>query len=291
MSVGYIIKESLSGFGRAKLAAIGSVITISISLILLGLFYVVSTNTARFIESVRQKVELEAFLEEPITPEEINEIQKQMIAIEGIDSVRFISKEEAAKIFKEEFGEDINNILDFNPLPPSFKIILKEGYRTPQRANEIHAKVVGIKGVENIAYRKELLEFLDQRVKNFYTIAFAVGILLAVSAIFLVSNTIRLTIYAKKKSIQTMKLVGASRWFIRAPFLIEGVVQGLIGGIIASGLIYYLVSIAVGFVSNEILDFFIVKSVFYIALVVAGILLGFFGSIVSVRRFIRETIA
>jgi cell division transport system permease protein len=290
MSFFYIVKEGFAGFSRAKLAAVGSSITITISLLLVGLFYVISTNTSRLVESVRQKVELEAFLEEPVSRQRINEIQQQITSIDGIDKAQFVSKDEAAKIFKQEFGEDINNVLDFNPLPPSFKIFLKEGYRTPEKADEIHKKVMEIKGVENITYRKELLEFLDQRARMLYYVGLALGIIFGISAIFLVSNTIRLTIYAKRKSVQTMKLVGASRWFVRAPFLIEGIIQGLIGGIIASAIIYYLLTFATGLISSEIAQFVQVETLFYLAVIIAGMFLGFFGSAISVRRFIGETV-
>ena len=286
----YVVKEGLSGFSRAKLAAIGSIITITISLLLVGLFYVISTNTSRIVESIREKVELEAFLEEPATRQRISEIQQQILAIEGVDHVQFISKEEAAKIFKKEFGEDINTVLDFNPLPPSYKIFLKDGYRTTEHADEVHKRAMQIKGIENIAYRKELLEFLDNRTKMLYSIGLALGIILGISAIFLVSNTIRLTIYAKRKSVQTMKLVGASRWFVRAPFLIEGMVQGVIGGIIAAGIIYYLLTFVAGLVSAELAEFIRVDYIFYLLLVLVGILLGLFGSAISVRRFIGETV-
>ena len=290
MSFFYIFKEGFAGFSRAKLAAVGSSITITISLLLVGLFYVISTTTSRLVESVRQKVELEAFLEEPVSRQRINEIQQQITSIDGIDKAQFVSKDEAAKIFKQEFGEDINSVLDFNPLPPSFKIFLKEGYRTPDKAEEIHKKVMEIKGVENITYRKELLEFLDQRARMLYYVGLALGIIFGISAIFLVSNTIRLTIYAKRKSVQTMKLVGASRWFVRAPFLIEGIIQGLIGGIIASAIIYYLLTFATGLISSEIAQFVQVETLFYLAVIVAGMFLGFFGSAISVRRFIGETV-
>ena len=291
MSFLYVMKEGVSGFRRAKLAAAGSIITIMISLLLLGLFYVIAKNTSRLVESIREKVEMEAFLEEPVTRLRVSEIQKELIAVEGIERVQFISKDEAAKIFKQEFGEDINKVLDFNPLPPSFKLFLKDGYRNTEKATEIHDKVMQIKGVENITYRKELLEFIDNRAKTLYTVGLVLGGIIGISAIFLVSNTIRLTIYAKRKSVQTMKLVGASRWIVRAPFLIEGLLQGLIGGVVAAALIYYLLTFAVGLVSKELASFVQVEISFYVLIIAVGALLGLFGSTISVRRFIGETVA
>jgi cell division transport system permease protein len=290
MNVRYILKEGIAGFSRAKLASFGSIVTIAIALLLVGLFYVVSTNTSKLVEGIRQRVELEAFLEEPISRQRVTEIEQQLKSIDGVEQVKYISKEEAAKIFKKEFGEDINNVLDFNPLPPSYKIFLMEGYRTREKAEEIHKQIMEIKGIENIAYRRELLEFLDQRVKMLYSIGLALGVLIAVSAVFLVSNTIRLTIYAKRKSVQTMKLVGATRWFVRAPFIVEGIIQGLIGGIVAVSIIYYLLTMAAGFVSQELVDFLQVGISFYLSIILGGIVLGFFGSAISVSRFIGEAV-
>lgn len=290
MSLVYVFREGLAGFRRAKLAAVGSVLTITIALLLLGLFYIVSTNTSRIVDSIRAKVQMETFLEEPVSRQRVVEIKQQLLAIEGVADAQFISKEEAAKIFKQEFGEDINKVLEFNPLPPSFKIFLKEDYRTTERADQIHNKIKHIKGVDDVVYRKDLLEFIDKRAETLYAVGLVVGIFISISAIFLVSNTIRLTIYAKRKAIQTMKLVGASRWMVRAPFLIEGVAQGTIGGLIATGLLYYMMTLAAKLLSDELAEFLQVDVLFYVFTMAVGLFLGLLGSSISVRRFIGETV-
>jgi len=290
MNLVYIFREGLAGFRRAKLAAVGSVLTITTALLLLGLFYIVSTNTSRIVDSIRAKVQMETFLEEPVSRQRVVEIKQQLLAIEGVADAQFISKEEAAKIFKQEFGEDINKVLEFNPLPPSFKIFLKEDYRTTERADEIHKKIKRIKGVDDVVYRKDLLEFIDKRAETLYAVGLVVGIFISISAIFLVSNTIRLTIYAKRKAIQTMKLVGASRWMVRAPFLIEGIAQGIIGGLIATGLLYYMMTLAARLLSDELAEFLQVDVLFYVFTLAVGFFLGLLGSSISVRRFIGETV-
>ena len=291
MSALYIVKEGLSGFRRAKLAALGSVLTISIALLLLGIFYVISTNTSRIMESIRERVEMEAFLQQPVSNQRVAEIEREIMNIQGVERVRFISKEEAARIFKEEFGEEINDVLEFNPLPPSFKIYLQADYRTTARAETISQAVKAVGGVDDVIYRKGMLEFIEKQARLLYYIGLGIGILIAISAIFLVSNTIRLTIYAKRKSIQTMKLVGASRWFVRAPFLLEGVVQGLLGGGIASAVIYYATGAAVNYVSEDLAQFILVDARIYALIIAVGLVLGLFGSTVSVRRFIGESVA
>lgn len=291
MSAVYIIREGLSGFRRAKLAALGSVITISIALLLLGVFYVISSNTSRILEGIRERVEMEAFLQQPVGEQRVREIERQIMNVRGVDRVKFISKEEAAKIFKEEFGEDIKDVLDFNPLPPSFKIFLQDAYRTTAKAEEVSKAVGSISGVEDVLYRKGMLEFIEKQSNLLYYLGLGVGMLIAISAVFLVSNTIRLAIYAKRKSIQTMKLVGASRWFVRAPFLLEGILQGIIGGGIAAAVLYYAVGVATSFVSEDLAQFLRIDISIYAFMIATGIFLGLFGSAVSVRRFIGETVA
>ena len=291
MSFTYVIREGFAGFRRARLAAVGSILTITIALLLLGLFYIISTNTTRLVESVRAKVDMEAFLEEPITRQRINDIRQQILSIEGISDVRFISKEDAARIFRQEFGEDVNKVLEFNPLPTSFKISLKEEYRTTDKAEEVYQKIKKIKGVDDAVYRKDLLDFLDKRAKLLYIVGLIIGIFVGISAIFLVSNTIRLTIYAKRKSIQTMKLVGASRWFVRAPFLIEGMAQGFFGGCLSAAMLYYLSVFVAEYISIDLAGFLQMDVQFYVLILGVGLFLGLFGSIISVRKFISETVA
>ncbi|TLY28754.1 MAG: ABC transporter permease [Ignavibacteria bacterium] len=290
MRIVYVIREGFSGFRRAKLSALGSVLTITIALLLLGVFYVVSMNASRIVEGIRQRVEMEAFLAEPVARAQIDEIQARLLVTEGVERVQFVSKDDAAKIFKQEFGEEIGKVLEFNPLPPSFKIFLKDGFRTTEKADALQKKISGIPGIADVVYRRQMLEFIDRQTKTLYAIGLGIGVVIAISAIFLVSNTIRLTIYAKRKAVQTMKLVGASRWIVRAPFLIEGVVQGMIGGAAAALTIYYLISIAAGLVSPDLAEFIRIDPLFYPQLVLVGMILGFFGSAISIRKFIGDTV-
>lgn len=290
MNIPYIIKESLSGFKRAPLATITSISTIAISMLLIGFFSIISINTSRIVELIRNRIEMEAFLEEPISNAKIQEIKNKILSIEGVDSIKFISKDEAAKIFKEEFGEDVQNVLSFNPLPPSFKIFLNNNFKNSELASKIYEKIQNISGVEEVIFRKDILEFLDRRTKTLNTLGLILGIVIGFSAILLVSNTIRLTIYAKRKIIQTMKLVGATKWFIRFPFLLEGMLQGFIGGVIASLILYFVIQIVSNYISFDLSQLLLVDYVIYISVIFIGIILGLLGSIISVRRFIAESI-
>jgi len=286
MSLSYTLKESISGFKRTKLSTFVSIVTISISLLLLGVFAVITINTSRFIDSLRDKVEMEAFLQEPMSRDDIAELIAAVNELPGVNNVIYVSKEDAAEIFKEQFGEDVRSVLEFNPLPPSLKVFLEESYRTAAHANEVYEKLKATKGIESIIYRKALLEFIDQKTETAHNITLGLGLIISLSAIFLVSNTIRLAIYAKRRILRTMELVGATQWFIRLPFLLEGVLQGLVGGIAAAGVLYGLLEYAMRFLLTEIAQYVHMGTPFYLLVIGAGVALGLVGSIISVVRFI-----
>jgi cell division transport system permease protein len=291
MSVTYTLRESFSGFRRAKLSSILSVLTVCVSLLLLGMFMAVTINAGRLIDALRARLEMEAFLQEPLTGDEITSLIATVSAVDGVEKVTFISKEDAALIFKQEFGEDINRVLEFNPLPPSLKITLKEPYRNSVSAQNIAGRLSATQGIESVVYRKTLLELIDQRAAGVNRAMLALGLLISLSAIFLVSNTIRLAINAKRKLIKTMELVGATRGFIRRPFLLEGLLQGLFGGLLAAGMLAGLFEYASRLVSPEFAPYLRMPGPFYLALIGAGSLLGFAGSLISVVRFVRPAAA
>lgn len=289
MSLSYTVKESFSGFTRTKLSTAISVVTIGISLLLLGIFAVISINTTRFIEMLRAKVEMEAFLQEPVSREQIGELVNRVLVVEGVDSLIFISKEDAAEVFKNEFGEDIKKVLDFNPLPPSFKIFVKPDYRTSAKAEKIFNELIAIKGVDTLIYRRELLELIDKRTQTINNVTLGLGLLISISAILLVSNTIRLAIYAKRKLIRTMELVGATWTFIRLPFLIEGMIQGIVGGLLASALLYAVLEYAARLLATDFSTYIHMPPPFYVVVIVTGLVLGLIGAVISIVRFMRVT--
>jgi cell division transport system permease protein len=290
MQIAYLLREGFSGFRRAKLSVLAAITTICISLLLLGSFAILVLNANSIIQSLRNKVEMEAFLIDGLTPIETSIVRDSIATLEGVREVRYISKDEAAAIFKQEFGEDIKRVLDFNPLPPSVKIYLKDGYKNATAAEKIYTAVKQIKGVDDVIYRKTLLEMLDRRATTFLWLVFGIGIFISISSIFLVANTIRLAIYAKRKIVQTMKLIGATKAFIRGPFILEGLIQGFVGGCVAAGILFLVFEYLGRWISFELADFVHVEPLYYGAVVAIGCLLGFLGSAISIRRFIGETV-
>jgi cell division transport system permease protein len=283
----YTLREGFSGFKRAKLSTTISIITISISLILLGTFAIIFTNIHEVTDTLKREVQIEVFLLDEITEVQHNRMRDRIRARAGVDAVTYISKDDAAEIFKQEFGEDIFSVLDFNPLPASFRVSLQPGYVHTDSIAAIAAFIEGLEGTDTVQYRQSLLEMLTDRIQTVIAISIGIGILLAISAIFLVSNTIRLTIYAKRKLIETMKLVGATKGFIRRPFLVEGFVQGVCGGIVAILFIYVILYFIRKNVSAHLFALGEYEIYFYALVLITGSFLGLLGSAVSIRRFLK----
>ena len=288
MSFYYALKESLSGFKRVKISGIITIFTITVSLLLLGIFLIVLENINGIVQNIRNRIEIEAFLKDNLTEKEKYNIKLTLLKIEGIKDINFISKEEASKIFKEEFGEEINRVLDFNPLPESFKISLWDTYKTSERINTIINKIKTIDGIDDVIYRKTLLELLDRRAKLFSEVSLVIIAIISIISIFLISNTIGLIIYSKRKIIETMRLVGATERFIKTPFIIEGVFHGLLSGIIASLIIYIIIRFGLPILGEDLLANIKINYYFYAIIILSGCLLSLIGSIFSTQTFIKS---
>jgi len=233
---------------------------------------------------------MEAFLSDALTLVETSIVRDSIASLEGVREVRYVSKDQAAAIFKEEFGEDIHSVLDFNPLPASVKIFLKDGYKNAQEAEKIFEVVRQIHGVDDVIYRKSLLEMLDRGATTFLWLVLGVGLFITISSVFLVANTIRLAIYAKRKIVQTMKLIGATKSFVRGPFILEGLIQGFIGGALAAGILFLVFGYLARWISTELADFVQVSPYYYGIVVAVGCVLGFVGSTISIRKFLSQSV-
>lgn len=290
MSVSYTLKESFAGFRRNRSASLITVFTVSISLLLLGVFAIITMNFAGFVEQIRSRVDVEIFLSSDINERQEEEMTDILTHIPGVDEVTFIGKEEAAEIFARDFGESFDDILENNPLPQSFRLTIREGYNNADSVQLIADRVERMQLVESVHYRKQLLQLIDRRARAFSYATLFIGIVLALSAVILVANTIRLTIYAKRHIIRTMKLVGATPMFIRLPFLIEGMAHGLVGGIIASVLIDIVFTFFIQPLSQDLLMNIGVSFSFFLMLIIGGAVLGLLGSLISIGRFLKEAL-
>lgn len=289
MNLFFVIKEGFSGIWRAKLPAAVTVVVGFFALVLLGLFATISLSFFDIIDEVRGRVELEVFFPEASSDEEVATWNDRIKELKGVREVSYISKDGAAAIFRQEFGRDIVEILGLNPLPRSAKVLVQPGYAGPDSLQVIVASIRAFDPAFDIRYNKVFLQQLEDNARLFTVLTAGTGVLIAIATVVLVGYTIRLAIYSRQQKIKTMRLVGAANWFISAPYVIEGGIQGILAGSFAALAIYLL--------SDQLLLRYepgiyavLHPSTFFVypVLVGLGFFLGIFGSIVSVRKYLRK---
>ncbi len=278
----FSFKEGIKGFKRAKLSSFVSIVAIFISLTALGIFSILTFKLGKILNEIENKVELEAFIDEKLKEDEINNLKNNIKKIEGVEDAIYISKNEAAKRFQDAFGENIVELYGDNPLPISFIIKIRKEFLNKNSMDNVISKLNNINGISETIFKREILLTLERYRNIFLIINLVGGILIGLASILIISNTIKLTIYAKSKTIKIMKLIGASDSFIKRPFLFEGLSQGFIGGILSSLFIYLLI---------KFLEFSIqipssLNSKFYGVIIISGGILGFLGSFWSVKKFL-----
>ena len=294
MALSYTLREGLAGFRRAKLAAATSVAALAIALVLIGIFALLGWQGQNVAEALRQRAsEVEVFLDDAATPETAARVGERLRQVAGVDSVRYVSHEEASEIFAEAFGAEADLYDDAQCLPASYRVRLGGAYASPDSLASMVERVGGWAPVEDVAYDRASVEAVERNLRVFSGVGLAVALLVVVAALLLVGNTVRLSIYARRMLIRTMKLVGATNAFIRRPFLIEGILQGLAAGIAAGLVLWGLYDLFLRFIASADGGSAVgwpggspLPSV--VALVVLGVALGLMASSVAVRRFIRQ---
>jgi cell division transport system permease protein len=281
----YSFREGFTGFRRARLAVTIAVSTIAITLWLLGVFLLFTLNAQKILVHLKEKMMVEVFIDESVSSEAIRSLENQIESLPGVAGVVYISKEEALKRFAHEFGEDPEPLLGENPLPASFEIRLKSGYQTPERAAVVVGQIRNLKGVEEALYHEKLLEAVNRYGRITLIVSAVLVVIGSLVTVVLIVNTLRLTILSQKRSIQIMSLVGATRGFIRRPYVIQGLLQGFLGGCFAS----FGVWIVERLVSIQFPKLFLGPPWFVLTPVVFGLAIGGLASRIGIRRFLNQT--
>lgn len=287
MNPSYYFKEFIRYLKTAKSAVFSSIIVIALAVLLLGVYITISINSVKLLKLIRDKVEIDAYLIDSVQPADITKLTNSIKTIGGVKTVTYISKEEAAKIFAEEFGQDILDVFDYNPLPPSLKITLYDEYKTIERIEKIKTELQKNGEINDIVYAQKNLEIIERNSQSLVFLNLSLLVIITFSSIFLIGNTIRLMIVAKKDTIEIMKLIGATKETIRTPFIMEGFFQGLVGSLLAVLLLEVFLGYFYATYTNNDFNFSIIDTKFLILLVVFGTLLGTFGSAISIRRFLK----
>lgn len=289
MSLTYSIREGLAGFRRAKFAFIASVSATTVALILIGTFALLTFKAQQVTSWMKQRVgELEVFLDEEVDEPTARAISARADLVVGVDEVEYVSREEAREVFRREFGEGSEIFLDEPFLPASVKVRVDSDYANPDSLQSLVDEFSSWARVDEVVFNQPLLVKVQQNLRLFTLTGLSLGALVVLAALFLVGNTIRLTIYARRLLIRTMKLVGATDAFIQRPFIVEGIMQGVIAGGISSLLLWGIYGMLAGYLPQFAGSDTVLLVLLTVGLVLLGALLGWLGSYFAVRRFIKN---
>jgi len=290
MSLGYVLKEGVAGLNRARLAAFTSVFSLFVAVLLVGVLSRVGYNAYEVMQILKQQVEVEVFLQN-IDDRTSQEIRDRIESESIVAELSYISRDSASKIFQQDFGIGSDALADLQFLPASFKVKIVENAEITQIDSMVQ-QVSNFRGVDEVRFNQALLQTLESRTETLFIIGGAIGAFILFVAMVLVFNTIRLTIYAKRDLIRAMKLVGATNSFIRRPFLVEGMMQGVIAGTAAAAIVFGLFEWVVPQVVPQlgVLSWPFGRWYFLMgAILLLSILMGWWGSRWAARKFIRET--
>lgn len=290
----YNLKQALQQIGRNKGMSAASVFAITAMMLILGLFFILSVNVNVFTEVVKSDYDtVEVYLKNSTTEAQASQIMEELKNLKGVSKVTYRTKDQAMKIMKKRWGDSgyLLNSLGSNPLPNS--VLVKVSNLSA--ANTVNKTAVKNKGVENTTYYKQTIDKVTKITNTIQIGALVIMLFLVVVSIVVVSNTIKLTVFARAREIEIMKVVGATNWFIRGPFLVEGIVIGIISALISSGITYLFYGKLVAKAGVKLMTMLgspLVPAgylcgnlvVIFLAL---GIGIGACGSIISMRRFLE----
>ncbi len=287
----YYMAEAVQSFWRNRFMSIASIATVALSLFILGIFLTLVANLDYFVENLESQVEITVYLKDDVTQKDIDSVGRRLSALPDVKSVSFTDKDQAMAILKERM-KDQPGILDAldgkNPLPSSYEVTFTE----PEAVRRTADIVSDYPEVEGTHYGQEIVEQLFQITRIIRWGGIALIIFLTLAMLFIISNTIRLTVFARRKEIAIMKYVGATNWFIRWPFLLEGLLLGFIGGVLADLALWQFYGFVVTAI-HQSLAFLPMVSVYPFMYRTAAILwvismiIGALGSTISLTRYMQ----
>ncbi|MBR2547472.1 MAG: permease-like cell division protein FtsX [Eubacterium sp.] len=290
----YNIKQALIQIVRYRTTTLASLFAITAMMLILGLFFTLAVNLNLFTEMIKRDYDtVEVFLEDDVSEDDAKAIMNEVTGITGVSEVEYRSKAEALQIMKDRWGSSgyLLDSLGGNPLPNSILVTVT----SLDAADAVNSQVSTIQGVESTRYYKETVDKLT-KVTNFLQYgSLAIMMFLVLISIIVVSNMIKLTVFARAREISIMKYIGATNWFIRGPFLVEGIIIGMLSALAAGGIIYIVYSNAVEVIGMKVMTIlssplvpaeYLMQNLLIIFLAL-GVGIGSTGSIISMRKFLE----
>lgn len=293
----YFIADAFKSLKRNMTISIASAATVLTTLVVLGAFLLTAVNVNLGVQDVQNKVEIKVYLNNDITPAQQEAVQAKIKSVEGVKAVEYETKAQALVNFKEQFADDKDILEGYdasnNPLPNSFTVKLNE----PTVADTVEKAVTPdgklMAGINEVGNDQEMIKTITSFANTVKWVGLILFVVLIGVSLFLIINTIKITVYSRRREVGIMKFVGATDWFIRWPFVIEGIVIGLVGSILSVAVIYGVYSAifksavqggglyAVDFVHPS----YILTNMSW-QFIGAGILIGAIGSIIALRKFL-----
>ncbi|MCX7919792.1 MAG: permease-like cell division protein FtsX [bacterium] len=281
--VKYFFKEAWLSLERSAALSIITVLTIAVALSVLGIFFWVISNLEELRASFGKEVAIIVFLNEGYDNKQIDQLVQEIRNIDGVSEVVYLPKDKAlAEFMKDAEVKREIQLLGFNPLPDTLEVRTATAF-SKEKLENIAEQILQMPIVDSVDYGQEWVERLSQFLKVIRFFAVIVGTVIVGATLVIIANTIRLTIHNRRDEIEVMKLVGATDWLVRGPFILEGFVQGLLGAIVAVTAlygIYNLTLVQIGGVA-------FITYPFILGLVFGGMMLGCLGAMISLRRYLR----
>ena len=290
-SLSYFWGETFRSLFRNRFMAIASVLTVTLSMFILGVFLSAVLNINHMASYLENQVEMTVYLKDGLTTDQVMGIGKYLKAQPGMKEIKFTNKDQAMKDFRERMGDQqgLLDAINGNPLPASYQM----SFQTPEQLKTSAEVVAKYQGVETVQYGKDIIEQLYKVAQVIRLSGIVLIIFLAGAELFIISNTIRLTVFARRREIQIMKYVGASNGFIRWPFLFEGMVIGFLGSGFASLILWegYKTVVsemaAAGLIFIPMIPLWPFMGYTTLIILAAGIVIGVMGSAISLRKYMK----
>ena len=287
----YFIKETYKSIRRNGFMSFASISTVAVSLLVLGMFLMIFLNTNNLAQYLENQVQISVYMQDSATDKELASVKDKLTKMPGVLKVTQVSKQEALERFRKRLGDQdqlLNSLGKENPFPNSFEVQVDN----PERIKVLTPQIGQLNKVETAKFGQEVVEHLFQLTKILRFGGILLVVFLAMATLFIISNTIRLTVFARRKEVIIMKYVGATDWFIRWPFILEGMTLGFFGAVVAFILINSIYSGLLTRIHATLAFLPLLPTsplLFYVDLflLVAGTGIGALGSYISLRKFLR----
>ena len=290
-TVEYFVREVIHSLRRNNWMSVASIGTVAVSLFIFGMFLMLVMNMNKMVDAMESQVQIMVYLEDDFSRDDARELEVDLKKMQGVEKVTFVPKEEAMEKFKERLGDQktlLDALDETNPLPDSFEVMVVQ----PEMVKTAAENIEKFEGVDSAKYGQDVMEHLFDITRLIRIFGFALMMVLALATLFIISNTIRLTVFARRKEIAIMKYVGATDWFIRWPFVLEGIVMGFLGSLIASVVLRFTYSGITAKIYDTLAFFPLIPEepfLNYVTMIVVigGMIMGAIGSTVSIKRFLK----